>query len=203
MGEETSSREGLSEVESCGQCRDLYASLNSTLNIMETGIELADPGPAYWQKFECQLADTLVEKTREQRPNSIFARILKSRITVPLPLAAGFVLAACAAIAGFALRQPANIYAVSRPQAAPKTIERIVEVPVEKERVVTRTVYVDRLVQAKAKRGPDAGSLSNPELVATAPESEGGTVTRADLAGFRPPDDFRMRVIKKREGDER
>jgi hypothetical protein len=89
-----------------------------------------------------------------------------------------------------------------------KTTERVVEVPVYRERTVTRKVYVDRKpAEPVAVNRPivtDKVIDDRLNRVAQAsPVEDGGSITRANLTGFQPASDLRIRVIRRGEGENR
>jgi len=125
-------------------------------------------------------------------------RLLAARVSVPVPLAAGAAAAlvvsalALAALAARGADAPASF------AAGAASAVRVVEVPVTHERVVTRTVYVER-----ERREPAAPRVAAaPQRPAPAPEEAEGDdatsyFTGVDMAEFRPADKMEIRVIRK------
>lgn len=142
-----------------------------------------------------------------QAPASFWKRVLSTRVSVPVPaLAAAFVLLVVVPLA-IAMRS-----AVVRPAApAGQTVspqepmpDRIVEVPVIKERIVTRVVYVERERATKREEARSARtattttarSSSNAVAAGHEPEQINERTRAATMAGFKPADEVKLRIIK-------
>ena len=111
---------------------------------------------------------------------------------------------------------PTTVVSVPLP---PEIIEKIkiVEVPVVKERVVTRVVYVDQkssgAVLAEksllAKNKADGNKQEpvvkedNFNLAMNGSVEDGGYVTRANLIGFQPPEELKTRIIRESKTNEK
>jgi hypothetical protein len=83
--------------------------------------------------------------------------------------------------------------------AAPPTV---IEVPIFRERVVTRTVYVVKKMREKNEALP--AQPDEAALTANAAEKEsgqGGLFTRANLTDFQPPDELRIRIVKRNNNE--
>jgi hypothetical protein len=156
------------------------------------------------------------------RPVPLWRRALTSQIRVPLPVAACAALALVLTPLAFGART----WTKSKPssantEAAPAV--RIVEVPVVQERVVTRTVYVE-----KKERGRGRGVLSQAderESLAAAPteqagerrvdagtqeaspragaDASAGAFTRVNMEDFQPTDEVKFRILKRGSVDEK
>ncbi|HVF49712.1 MAG TPA: hypothetical protein VNA19_06480 [Pyrinomonadaceae bacterium] len=147
-------------------------------------------------------------RSEVQAPASFWKRLLSTRVSVPVPaLAAAFVLLVVVPLA-IAMRS-----AVVRPAApAERTVspqeampDRIVEVPVVKERVVTRVVYVERERATKREESRTARtaaattaarSSSSVATTAREPEQIDERTRAASMAGFKPADEVKLRIIK-------
>jgi hypothetical protein len=84
------------------------------------------------------------------------------------------------------------------------------EVPVVREKIITRTVYVERKRATPARESQiempavaQTGETNDPSLVHSKPEEETGFFTRANLKGFQPADEMKIRVIKRNNTDEK
>jgi hypothetical protein len=206
----------LSDVEACPLCLEHYLGLEDTLQVFDDAALLAEPDEKAWSAYEARLANKIIA-TAGERTISIarVKRVFRSSIRVPVPIAAGFAVACLASILVLATRQaPARIVEVpgeSKLVEVPgesKTIERVVEVPVYRERTVTRKVYVDRKpTEPVAENRPivtDKVIDDGLNRVAQAsPAEDGGSITRANLTGFQPASDLRIRVIRRGEGENR
>jgi hypothetical protein len=167
-------------------------------------------------------------------------RALSAEVRVPLPVAACAALALLASLFMLAARTqtPAQTAATTAAahnatadvralDAAPEV--KIVEVPVERERVVTRVVYVERNApRAEAQMlattqqpasteriGTTRGvvqSNSNSEAASRQTAVETGAqsateptsyFTRVDMADFQPADEMKIRIVKRGKTDEK
>lgn len=97
----------------------------------------------------------------------------------------------------------ANGAQVSDADAA--TNVRFVEVPVVRERVVTRVVYVEKKERSGAR--PDAALVAERERRARDGEQASGAAssyfTRVDMEDFQPADEMKIRIVRKGKGDEK
>jgi len=120
--------------------------------------------------------------------SALWRRILTATVAVPMPVAAAVALLFIGA-GVFAVRNPRPAPA---PTAEPVIKTRTVEIPVVREKVVTRTVYVERKSRPLRQRAaPDATALTSGD--------ERGFM---NLAGFQPPKEIKLRVIGKGDDHE-
>ena len=205
------------EVRSCEVCAAERRALSEIFRAFDGAAAEARPPEEFWPGYHARLASRLAAaepgaaRAREDRALDLHARrrpapfaarlrrALTASWSVPAPVAlAAVLLIVC--LTPLALRPSAvNVAPPPRgiePSAAAnerpvQTIE--VEVPVVREKIVTRTVYVTRPARkrARATRAGDAGlaSGSSPLPAEAAPG-------RDTLTGFRPAGDVRLRVIK-------
>lgn len=143
---------------------------------------------------------------RKQHSAPFWRRALDSSIRVPVPIAAAVILLFFAS--GFlALRaaQAPTPQEVSY-QATPEV--KVIEVPVVQERVVTRTVYVEKKRDRKAQPSKQARSryiaeIRNNDEPAARDEGESGRFfTRANLSGFQPVEQMRIEIIRRTRTNE-
>ncbi|HJQ33993.1 MAG TPA: hypothetical protein VJ866_17565 [Pyrinomonadaceae bacterium] len=151
----------------------------------------------------------------------LWRRALTAELRVPLPVAA------CAALALFASLFALGVRGWTRtaPVEASKTTDapaevKVVEVPVVQERVVTRTVYVEKKERAAVRISPqqvpsreDArealaqGSAREGREAAAEPpakkESNAGYFTRVNMEDFQPADEVKIRIVSRGGTDER
>ena len=145
------------------------------------------------------------------RRSPLWRRALRAELRVPLPLAACAVVALLSLFA-FAARS------ASRPPRPKPAVEsetakaadaapavKVVEVPVVRERVVTRVVYVEK----KARRG-DAVELAAAGARAmeegAGPRGAGGAssyFTRVDMEDFQPAGEMKIRIVRRGKADEK
>jgi hypothetical protein len=142
------------------------------------------------------------------RLSSCAARLRRAISTtwrVPAPAAiAAALLFACVSV--FALVRPAPL-AVEPPARADSSAEiRTLEVPVVREKIVTRTVYVARGEGPRADRSTRATRIEEARHTGRALAGGDGVKPRAGadtLAGFRPAADAKLRVIKGGDANEK
>ena len=85
---------------------------------------------------------------------------------------------------------------------------KVVEVPVVRERVVTRVVYVERKGRrdargAGARLGAALAATGAGGLKAAGADAPTSYFTRVDMEDFQPADEMKIRIVKKGRADER
>ena len=205
------------ELSRCSECRAEFETLSATLRMTSRVSELATPAEDYWPAYHAKLRQRLVdaqtpttsraqaqrhkeklgplfEPLRPGAGNSLFVRLLKTTLPVPLPLGIAFVVAA-ALLIPFAIRaarvQPSNTTTIVR---VPVEVPVVQEKPVIQEKIVTRVVYRDREPSVRAtKRATDTSRAES-----TFAKSQGSRTeaTPASLVGFKPSDEVKLTVIK-------
>lgn len=202
----------MAEIEACASCMGQYQSLTDTLFVVERTAEAGLPPESYWPRYNATLRQRLhasahekVEATRTREP--FWKRLLAAKLPVPVPLAAALVIGLLFSSA-LALRRAPLAQPTVAPSSPPVESVKIITVPVVQEKIVTRYLYVER------KRAAERGSRSllataaranevNESRVAGSPsEEETGFFTSANLKGFQPADEMKIRVIK-RNNDEK
>jgi hypothetical protein len=164
----------------------------------------------------------------------LWRRALSAELRVPLPVAACALVALLAS--AFALATPKRgatnrAEATTTTQAASATEREVstahepavktVEVPVERERIITRYVYVERGARAAEARrlgesqeplaarrveaqGESASQPARAALPRTGTAAEPASYyTRVDMADFEPADDMKIRIVKRGKADEK
>ena len=199
------------ELSRCAECRSEFETLSATLRMTNRVSDVAAPDEDYWPAYHAKLRQRLVdaqtpttsrakaqrhkdelgplfEPLRPRAGNSLFVRVLKTTVPVPLPLGLALVVAA-ALLIPFAIRaarkdvQPSNT----------TTIVRVpVEVPVVQEKIVTRVVYRDRQRIVRTPKR-EASRAESTFAKSQRPRTE---AMPAGLAGFKPPDEVKLTVIK-------
>jgi hypothetical protein len=194
----------LTEVEACSGCLEHYLGLADTLRIFDDASALAEPDESTWRSYEARLEQKLTASAGERAFSfARLRRVFRSSVRIPLPLAAGFSLSCITAILVLGFRQPSTTI-VQVPVPVPGAVEakeRIVEVPVIQEKVVTRKVYVDRKPVEVVPETKPVISEKNERIAQDTSIENGGSITRANLAGFQPATDLRLRVIRRSEGE--
>jgi len=199
------------ELTRCSECRAEFETLSATLRMTSRVSEVATPAEDYWPAYHAKLRQRLVdaqtpttsraqaqrhkeklgplfEPLRPGAGNSLFVRLLKATLPVPLPLAIALVIAT-------ALLFPLAIRAARVQPSNTTTIVRVpVEVPVVQEKIVTRVVYRDRQPVVRAtKRATDASRVESTLAKSQRSRTE---VMPASFAGFKPSDEVKLTVIK-------
>jgi hypothetical protein len=134
-------------------------------------------------------------------------RWITASIRVPAPLAAAaallFLIAGGVALAALK-RTPAQTAVMPNPGVTTITKTEIVEVPVVKERVVTRVVYVEKPASAPALHAAQLLGTSQPREIKLASHVAGDNAyTNVDLSGFQPVEEMTVRIIKGSTANER
>jgi hypothetical protein len=207
----------LAELETCEGCLSEYRSMTGALNLFDQAAVTVLPDETYWPAHRAarreQLEEPLVVSAgKEARRDPLWKRIFAARLPVPAPLAAAIVLALMVSSA-LALRtstektaaaiQPPVVTTTMATTAAPQP--SVIEVPVYRERVVTRTVYVEKREKKEARPSAPVALCDGESPASSSPEREsvqGGFFTRANLTDFQPPDEMKIRVIKRSNTDE-
>ncbi len=187
------------ELNNCAECRAEFEALNATLRMTTRVSETAAPAESYWSGYHARLREKLAvigpapshAKTprRGEKLGPLFATMrLCVRMSVPLPVAVGLVIA-CVALTAFAMRRTEQHVAT-----APMVVQVPVQVPVVQvqERVVTRIVYRDRRSTSR-HAGIDAPAEST---FARSRKPSATDEIPASLNGFKPTEDVKLVVIK-------
>jgi hypothetical protein len=152
-------------------------------------------------------------------PAPLWRRALTSQIRVPLPVAACAVLALLLTPLAFGARSWTK--SMPTPEGATAApVVRVVEVPVVQERVVTRTVYVEkkergreRGVSSQADAGDSLAAEPNAARrvdshaqAASSPsgtDASAGAFTRVDMKDFQPAEEVKFRIVQRGSVDEK
>jgi hypothetical protein len=150
----------------------------------------------------------------------LWRRALTAQVRVPLPVAAclGLVLLGSLYVLGARATARAEPTAVQT-NVHPMTV-RVVEVPVVQERVVTRTIYVEKKERG-ATRVVSARTAEREELARRDDKNEGGAetlqgqepaqgqdahagyYTRVDMNDFQPAGEVKLRIVSRGGTDEK
>jgi hypothetical protein len=197
------------ELGHCAECNAEFEAVNATLRMTSRISETAAPEDNYWAGYHATLRQRLLtaqtgpidsrakaqghkeklgplfEPLRPGAGTSLIVRLLKTTVPVPLPLGIALIVAA-ALLIPFAIR--ATKQEVS--PATPIIVHVPVEVPVEKEKIVTQIVYRDRRPVIKTT------TQVNPHTESTFAKSQPPETSPASLDGFKPTDEVKLVVIK-------
>jgi len=200
----------LAEVETCADCLSEYRSITRSLLIFDEAVEASLPDKSYWPEHQAMLRQRLEEvapRASAQSREPFWKRVFTARLPVPVPVAAAIVLAllvsSMLAVRSSTKEAATTIQSPTVVQAPPE----IIEVPVFREKIVTRTVYVEKKGREKNATRPRTLTAQPAETTLTARHAEeksgqGGFFTRANLTDFQPADEMRIRVIKRSNSDE-
>lgn len=200
----------LAEVETCAGCLGEYRSMTGTLLVFDQAIEASTPDESYWPRHRAMLRQRLEQLspplTTATRREPLWKRFFTARLPVPVPVAACLALALLASSV-LALRPSAKEATTAmQPPIVIQAPPNLIEVPVLHEKVVTRTVYVEKKGHAKNEaRRQSPAKRSETALTARHAEresAEGGFFTRLNLTDYQPPDEMRIRIIKRNNSDE-
>ena len=147
----------------------------------------------------------VVAAYRKQVTAPLWKRVFASSIRVPLPAAAAVVLLVIAA-GSLSLR---SILASTTREATNQASQQVhvVEVPVVQEKIVTRTVYIEkRRKKAQMNHGASSGYVagvqSDVRANAQGEPKSGRYITHADLSGFQPVNQMKIEIISKEKANE-
>lgn len=189
------------ELNACAECRAEFDALNMTLRLTSRLSETAAPAESYWSGYHARLREKLAttpnpshaeKQRRKEKLGPLFETMrlcVRTTVRVPLPLALAVIIA-CLALGVFAFRSRAET-----PVAQPPLIVHVpVEVPVEKEKVVTRVVYRDRRSSSRNSRR----AINDAQTESTFAKSRKPSTDEipASLNGFKPTDEIKLTVIK-------
>jgi hypothetical protein len=198
----------LAEIKGCANCSDQYHSLSDTLFIFERTTEAALPPEGYWPRYNATLRERLLrapaQSTVEQKPARapFWQRLLVAKFQVPAPVAAALVIALIISSALALRSRPAGQTMLAPSSQAAESV-RLVQVPFAQEKIVTRTVYVEKKRDGERALRPllptvaSARDVLDMNIAGDRHEDDTGFFTRANLKGFQPTDDMKIRVLKR------
>jgi len=181
------------EIENCAGCREEFASLRNALRAADTAIDLAQPAEAFWPGYHERLRQRLQnsQTTGGWLPPRIsmlrwFRKVLTTSIRVPVPAALAFVVLLVFSI--FFAMQTRRASGAGSILTPPSIVTKTVEVPVVRDRVVTRVVY--RIIQ-RPSRDVSADLAGARDFRQTEPAA----VTAQGLEGFKPANEAKVTII--------
>lgn len=210
----TQASELLADLDQCPACQAEFASLRNTLRVSRQALQSAAPAEEFWPGYHTRLKEKLAQQQGASEQAAIVSernlplgsRVLNglrwfatASVRLPAPVAIAALL-----VVGFLSY---NMHSLSRgaeratsSKAVAQSVNRIIEVPVVQERVVTRTVYVERKARRPAVALPVRGDLAAADRRR---RSETSNRTAMSLAGFKPTDQVQLTVIKGSYQDEK
>jgi anti-sigma factor RsiW len=198
----------LSETEQCPECLGAHSSMRGTMRIFDQAVEASLPTESFWPQHHEDLRQHLALNSSPvvTRHEPLWKRFFALKLRVPVPVAIAVAIA-LVSITVLALRSSVTVPAqtvAAQPLPETPATPRLVEVPIVHEKVVTRTVYLE-----KTRHGTRDG-LDQPfktqRITPVRREKEDGQdslYTRASLTDFQPPDEMRIRIIRRSKSDEK
>jgi hypothetical protein len=194
------------ELRECQACDREFNAVVETMRLVTRGLNMAAPPESYWPGYHARLEEKLrtTEVVRKHSSDlyggktvngdttiaARIARLFPSFIMVRTPVAAAvlilFVLS-LVALAWTARPWRARSSETASSQA-PSVVQVPVEVPVIREKIVTRVVYRPRKT-VRNKQTSDSG-VSDPSVV------KNQATTPPSLTGFKPTNEIKLTVIK-------
>lgn len=200
----------LKEIEACADCLGDYRSMTGTLTAFDHVAEASLPEESYWPAHHAALRRRLEETETLAAPkrDSVWRRLFALRLPVPVPVAAVAVLALL--ITSVLALRSSSKEAAPAPQSQAATVApqpKVIEVPVYRDRVVTRTVYVEKRAAERVDARRKSPTLPQSDATLTASNNEtasaqGGFFTRANLTDFQPSNEMKIRIVKRNNSDE-
>lgn len=223
----------IADIKACDECARQYTSLTETLALFDEAAnavlpESEDGWQRYNKRLRLRLDDSIAPRSQtshDAQRGSFWRRALLMRVQIPVFALAAAVLVAVASLASLLLlRSPAaavqrdddsmantrasvSIHGASTDSPV-ENPSKIIEVPVVRERIVTRVVYVHRRPaqehNSNAARSTNHFEASEPEeqtLARAAAVSPRPPLAHLSLDGFQPTNDVKLTVIKAVEKD--
>ena len=190
-GAATPSQELLIELRCCRECRQEFDALRDTLRLTTRTIESLAPPEEYWSDYHARLRRKLQASrvpAETLRQPSWVTRLFKSSVPIPVPV--GVALVVLLGVAFFYASRPGTTI-----REVPKVVSERIEVPVVQERVVTRTVYRDRIRFVTSRK---ANPVNDQSTLAQSPKT-----IPASLVGFKPLEEIKLTVIKGGTGNDK
>ena len=198
----------LKELEACRECRAEHRLMRQALSDFDEAAPALLPTGEFWAEHHARIEERLSSVTSVRAtPARFWRRAFQTSFSIPAPaaIAAALLLAATSVLAVRSfISEPKPASGVASTSMAASQVQ-YVEVPVEKrvveERVVTRTVYVNKRARNSNQTIPSLQDL--PGMTAQKSRGESVNPTRETLNGFLPPADVKLTVIKGSFNDEK
>ena len=193
------------ELEQCAACREEYVSMRNTLRVTDQAIQFALPAESFWPEYEARLRrrlerDTQTFKHASPSPagKSWLRKLVRTSVPVPVPLASALSVFIVFSIF-FTIRAQRSSSAVPA-VAPPSVVTKTVEVPVVREKTVTRVVY--RRVPGDLRSQSSQPSPATSKTIIEQ-RKEFRVTASAGLAGFKPANEAKLTIIKGSYRDEK
>jgi len=195
------------ELRQCRACDREFNAVVETMRLVTRGLNMAAPPESYWPGYHARLEEKLrtAEVLRDHSSHlydgktvngdttfaARIARLFPTFIMVRTPVAAAVLI--LFALSLIALAWTARPWRARSSETAssqsPSVVQVPVEVPVIREKIVTRVVYVPRKTVRNVKQTSDAG-VSNASIV------KNQATTPPSLTGFKPTTEIKLTLIK-------
>ena len=192
-GADASTAEALVELQACNECRDEFEAAKAALRVTTRMIDAATPADEYWSGYHGRLRQKLSAANAAPvvTPKSSWVlRLFTTSVRMPLPVPAALTLA-LGALLFLVLQAPAPV-----PPAAPIIVEVPLQVPVVREKEVTRIIYRNRYQRPLAQK---TRHVTDPTGEALARSQKDG----AGLTGFKPLEEIKLTIIKGGSGNDK
>ena len=227
---DTNEKAGMEEhLAGCTSCRKSRERLSALSRLIQKS-SVPEPSASLEQNL---LRAFSAHHDKSSKSLVWWRQIFAGSVSIPKPVFAAALIAVAVIVTASNLigRNAANtLYAetissapvpvITAPSASPEIIEqtKIVEVPVIRERIVTRIVHVERqgraaelpaqnrtLIAAR-KEMRRSEPLSNPKdspPTMNGSVAQNGYLTRIDLTGFQPTNGMNARIVREVKNDEK
>ncbi|HEX8638090.1 MAG TPA: zf-HC2 domain-containing protein [Pyrinomonadaceae bacterium] len=216
-------------IAGCASCAAAFDRLRALSDLLRK-----DVAPATSGALDRKLMRAFAEKYElTAKSPARWSGIFSGSLSIPKPaFAAGLIAVAVAITAANLIGRRASIDTTSNrvstapaafSQPSPEAVEqtKIVEVPVVRERVITRVVYVERPSQAdefktrfdaihsrarnlpgktiKEKKGVSSERENISDLAMNGSVGRNGYFTSGDLTGFQPAAELKARIVEEKK----
>jgi hypothetical protein len=183
------SNELVAEFRRCSACREEYDALKHALRVTTRVVDSTAPPEEYWPGYQVRLKEKL-DNARvpalSTRAHFRISSIFGISIRIPLPVAAALIV-----LFGVLLFFASHTSTSSKP-AEVSVVKIPVEVPIIKEKLVTRVVYRDRYRVPSARKSDQANGATGQPTLARSQKND----APASLLGFKPLEEIKLTVIK-------
>lgn len=194
----------IAEMRVCAECRQEFRALRDVLHVTHAAIDSTQPSESFWLGYHGRLrrrldADSSLSPRISTSVSELIRRLSGASFRVPVPVAAALIMLFILSIF-FAMLRRGRMHEASNPLPVVQT--RTVEVPVTREKLVTRIVYVERN-QRRVAGVNLRRQETNDRVVPSAFEKVRVFKVPASLAGFTPTDEVKVTIIKGSYHDEK
>jgi hypothetical protein len=202
----------LDELRECPACYEEYAAIRDVLRASSLALRATVPSEEFWSGYHSRLVNR-IENYSPTAPRTQLSRlsaawrgmrnVATSSLRVPVPLVATAVLLLLG-VSTLLIRQQQQRQLIVPPGQSTAVITKTLEVPVIKEKVVTRVVYVEKN-RNRSRNVPDQLNVAQAADAGTrvAQVAPDASVTPSlSLIGFKPTEQVKLKVMKGSYRDE-